>query len=204
MHSIHTADWASAAWKLACWMAQRGRDVADAEAGEYIARVEYTGKDEDEVKRLAANNKDMCPRDRVPRAPVFNVVDEDNTDQRKILDVVGQAFKVETGFVNAAITAWAKVNFSGVVDDINAKHLEMVVELVKHIKDPGYVDGTSPLTCVLEADLLVNRALALDGSKITRITGWKPTQHLSTEALLAIRSEFNTQAPEAWPPLVGQ
>ncbi|CAD6887818.1 unnamed protein product, partial [Tilletia caries] len=204
VHSIHTADWASAAWKLACWMAQRGRAAADAEAGEHIARVEYTGKDEDEVKRLAANNKDMCPRDRVPRGPVFNIVDEDNTDQRKILDVVGQAFKVETGFVNTAITTWAKLNLSSVVDDVNAKHMEMVFKLVKHVEDPAYVDGASPLTCFLDAETLANRALALDGSKMTRITGWKPTHHLSAEALLAIRSEFNTQAPEAWPTLPGQ
>ncbi|CAD6955051.1 unnamed protein product, partial [Tilletia controversa] len=123
---------------------------------------------------------------------------------RKILDVVGQAFKVETGFVNTAITTWAKLNLSSVVDDVNAKHMEMVFKLVKHVEDPAYVDGASPLTCFLDAETLANRALALDGSKMTRITGWKPTHHLSAEALLAIRSEFNTQAPEAWPTLPGQ
>ncbi|KAE8212002.1 hypothetical protein CF327_g4316 [Tilletia walkeri] len=197
VHSIHTADWSSAAWQLACWMAQRGRVAADAEAGEDIARVEYNGKDEDEIKKLVAHNEDVCPRDKVPRAPVFNVVDGDNTDQGKILEVVGTAFDVETGFVNAAITTWAKLNLSSVVDDVNAKHFDMVFEMLKST-DPPVTHETSPLTSFLDAETLANRALALDGSKLTKVIGFKPTQRLSAEALLDIRSGFR-QTSGAWP-----
>ncbi|KAK0553931.1 hypothetical protein OC846_002328 [Tilletia horrida] len=197
VHSIHTFDWAAAAWKLACWMAERGRSVADREAGEVIGRIGYNGKDEDEVKKLLASSPDVCPKDKSPTASVFNVVDDNNTDQGKILDVVGQAFNIETGFVNAAITAWAKLNLSSVVDDVNAKHFDMVFEMLKHTYPP-VTHETSPLTSFLDAETLANRALALDGSKLRRTIKWAPTETLSAEALLKVRSEFR-QSEGAWP-----
>ncbi|CAD6891639.1 unnamed protein product [Tilletia controversa] len=197
VHSIHADDWAAAAWQLACWMAQRGRAAADVEAGEDIARVEYAGKDEAEVKKLIANSEDVCPRDKVPRAPVFNVVDDNDTDQGKILEVVGAAFNVETGFVNAAIATWAKLHLSSVVDDVNAKHFDMVFEMLKHT-NPPVTHETTPLTSFLDAETLANRALALDGSKLMRVIGWKPTQRFSVENLLAVRSDYQG-AEGSWP-----
>ncbi|KAK0527684.1 hypothetical protein OC842_004778 [Tilletia horrida] len=197
VHSVHTFDYCAAAWQLACWMAQRGRAAADAEAGEPIGRIEYSGKDEDEIKRILSQAQDICPRDKTPRAPVFNVVDGDNTDQGKILETVGKAFNIETGFVNTAITTWARLNLSSVVDDVNAKHFDMVFDMLKHTHPP-VTHETSPLTSFLDAEALANRALALDGSKLRRTIGWAPTRHLSAEELLAIRAEFR-QSGGAWP-----
>ncbi|KAK0520182.1 hypothetical protein OC834_007131 [Tilletia horrida] len=174
-----------------------GRAAADAEAGEPIGRIEYSGKDEDEIKRILSQAQDICPRDKTPRAPVFNVVDGDNTDQGKILETVGKAFNIETGFVNTAITTWARLNLSSVVDDVNAKHFDMVFDMLKHTHPP-VTHETSPLTSFLDAEALANRALALDGSKLRRTIGWAPTRHLSAEELLAIRAEFR-QSGGAWP-----
>jgi len=197
VHSIHTYDWAIAAWSLTIWIAQRGRTAAESEAGEDIGSIEYQGKDEMEVKKLLASAEYICPPNKVARAPVFNVVDDDNTDQGKILEVVGKAFDIETGFVNAAIATWAKLNLSSVVDDVNAKHFDMVFEMLKHTYPP-VTHESSPLTSFLDAETLANRALALDGSKLKRVIGWKPTQKLSAEGLLAIRAEFCSSGG-AWP-----
>jgi len=150
-----------------------------------------------EVKKLLASAEYICPPNKVARAPVFNVVDDDNTDQGKILEVVGKAFDIETGFVNAAIATWAKLNLSSVVDDVNAKHFDMVFEMLKHTYPP-VTHESSPLTSFLDAETLANRALALDGSKLKRVIGWKPTQKLSAEGLLAIRAEFCSSGG-AWP-----
>ena len=90
LNSLHSTDWCSAAWATAQWLVTRSRAEANELAGELLPAV----APKDKGKGLGVEwNKDIelcCPRAKTPKAPVFNVTDGGDTDQGKLLDVVGR------------------------------------------------------------------------------------------------------------------
>lgn len=90
-------------------------------------------------------------------------------NQGKLLDMIGEAFQVETGFVNALVNTYARLNLSGVVNDVNEKHARAIEEITK---ETGIRD--CPLSGWIDTDLLANRSLAFDNTKIKRVLGWSP------------------------------
>lgn len=115
IHTIHIDDWCPAAWKLVQWVASRSRSEADQLAGESLAPVRM--KDKLQATLRDKVGPECCPRSETPRAPVFNLVDDTDLNQGKLLRMIGEAFQIETGFVNALVNAWARVDLAGIADD---------------------------------------------------------------------------------------
>ncbi len=51
--------------------------------------------------------------------PIFNVVDNGITTQGTMAEIVGEIFKIETGFQGQLVSTFARLNMDSVVDDIN-------------------------------------------------------------------------------------
>ncbi|EPQ28426.1 uncharacterized protein PFL1_04252 [Pseudozyma flocculosa PF-1] len=176
IHTLWSTDWCRAAWGVAQWVSQRDRRACDDEAGEKLPPVQMKDKVQATLREKVGQG--CCPRDATPTAPVFNVVDDEDMTQGKLIKIVGEYYKIEVGFVNAAINAWAKLNFSSVVDEVNERHAAIVEDVFLK-----YANRGTHLTSFQDPEALANRAIALDGSKIQRVIGWRPTVRIGTEQL---------------------
>lgn len=81
VNTLHSRDWCRAAWAAALWCTKRSRAEANAEAGEDLPRV--VPKDKGKFGGLNGDDdvERCCPRNKTPKVPVFNAVDDGNTDQ---------------------------------------------------------------------------------------------------------------------------
>ncbi|KAF9436926.1 hypothetical protein BGZ76_002550, partial [Entomortierella beljakovae] len=128
---------------------------------------------------------------------IFNIADENDTDQEAVNTHIRSIFGIETGFTGSFIAGIAQkldlMDMKEVTDETNDMHLAPWAELLKkqNIKN-------SPLTPYLDQELLYNNALSLDGSKITVSTGFK-YEHpkLTTESLREVITDF--QELGIWP-----
>lgn len=176
INTIHIDDWCPAAWKLVEWVASRSRSEADQLAGEKLPPVRMKDKLQDSLREKVGS--DCCPRSETPHAPVFNLVDDTDFNQGKLLRMIGESFQIETGFVNALVNTWARVNLAGVADDINEKHATAIAEIVKRTG----IDDVA-LKGWIDTELLANQSLAFDNAKIKRIIGWSPKVEVNRERL---------------------
>ncbi|KAG0251950.1 hypothetical protein BG011_007300 [Mortierella polycephala] len=129
-----------------------------------------------------------------PGAPViFNLADENDTDQEAVNTHIRAIFGIETGFKGSAFSNLAKMDMKNLHEDTNDMHLAPWSELLKksNIK-------SSPLTPYLDQELLCGDALALDGTKICVTTGFiYEYPKLTEQSLREIITDF--QALNLWP-----
>ncbi|KAF9423767.1 hypothetical protein BGZ76_003614 [Entomortierella beljakovae] len=124
---------------------------------------------------------------------VFNLADDNDTDQEAVNTHIREIFGIETGFQGTLISQLARLNMKDATEEINETHLAPWSDILKanNIK-------VSPLTPYLDQELLCNNALSLDGTKICTTTGFKYNHpKLTTESLRAIISDFQELAPAA-------
>lgn len=114
------------------------------------------------------------------RVPVFNVVDKGETNQGMMADIIGDIFKIETGFQGQLISTFARLNLDSVVDDVNDEILGPWADLLadKGITRPG------PLTPFMEKELLKDTDLSMDGSRLETLLGFKYEKPVITKALV--------------------
>lgn len=101
--------------------------------------------------------------------PLFNVVDKGATCQGTLADIIGEVFKIETGFQGTLISTFARLNMESVVDDLNEETLEPWADLLAdaNITRPG------PLSPFMEKELLKDTDLSMDGSRFESVVGFK-------------------------------
>lgn len=92
---------------------------------------------------------------------VYNLADKSDTDQKSFNEILEKIFGIETGYYGSMMSNLAKVNFKGVTEEVNEKHLTPWSEL---LKANNIVN--SPLTPYLDQELLYNNSLSVDGSAI--------------------------------------
>ncbi|CAE7001908.1 hypothetical protein P3342_001504 [Pyrenophora teres f. teres] len=102
-------------------------------------------------------------------APVFNIVDHGNTAQKQTAQIIGEIFKMETGFHGTLISAFARLNLDHVVDDVNDETLDPWAEL----QQKAGINQTTPLTPYMEKELIKDADLSMDGSAFERETGFR-------------------------------
>eukprot|EP01107_Rhizomastix_libera_P002147 TRINITY_DN1384_c0_g1_i2.p1 TRINITY_DN1384_c0_g1~~TRINITY_DN1384_c0_g1_i2.p1 ORF type:complete len:381 (+),score=102.93 TRINITY_DN1384_c0_g1_i2:50-1144(+) len=99
----------------------------------------------------------------LPAGSLFNLSDKNDTDQEKLNKVLEDIFHISTGFVGSIMSNLAKVNFKGVTEEVNDKHMKPWSELCR---EAGIAN--TPLTPYLDPELLYNNSLSVDGSAIEK------------------------------------
>jgi len=96
---------------------------------------------------------------------VYNLADENDTDQGTVNKLLEPIFGIKTGFMgNMKSKLATAVAMKTVAETANEKHLKPWSDLCK---SKGVVN--TPLTPYLDEELLYNNPLSIDGSKITKI-----------------------------------
>jgi nucleoside-diphosphate-sugar epimerase len=95
---------------------------------------------------------------------VYNLADKGDLDQGKFNKVLEKVYKIETGFLGSMMSNLAKVNFKGVTEEVNDKHLKPWSDLCKAASIVN-----TPLTPYLDQEVLYNNSLSVDGSAIEEL-----------------------------------
>ncbi|KAG0202929.1 hypothetical protein BGX28_004715 [Mortierella sp. GBA30] len=124
---------------------------------------------------------------------IFNLADENDTDQEAVNTHIRSIFGIETGFKGTFVSKLAESDMKEATEETNDMHLGPWSDLLK----AGQIK-TSPLTPYLDQELLCNNALSLDGTKICITTGFKYEHPKVTEqSLREIITDF--QDLGIWP-----
>ncbi|KAI1316791.1 hypothetical protein EDD11_009457 [Mortierella claussenii] len=129
---------------------------------------------------------------------IFNLADENDTNQETINTHIRSIFGIETEFTGTSFFASViqkldMIDMKEVADETNDMHLAPWAELLK-----SHDIKTSPLTPYLDQELLCNNALSLDGTKICVTTGFKYEHpQVTTESLREVIKDF--QELNLWP-----
>ena len=101
----------------------------------------------------------------------FNIVDNGDTSQQTLAELMANIFNIETGFQGTLISQFAKLNLDSVVDDVNEEILQPWADL---IKEKGLDQGQgSPLSPFMEKELIKDCNLCLNNEKAQNVLGWK-------------------------------
>lgn len=112
--------------------------------------------------------------------PIFNVVDKGATTQGLLADIIGEIFKIETGFQGQLISTFARLNLDSVVDDVNDETLGPWADL---LADAG-ITRPGPLTPFMEKELLKDTDLSMNGDRLEAILGFQYEKPKMTRALI--------------------
>eukprot|EP01029_Cantina_marsupialis_P014342 TRINITY_DN31663_c0_g1_i1.p1 TRINITY_DN31663_c0_g1~~TRINITY_DN31663_c0_g1_i1.p1 ORF type:complete len:364 (-),score=120.46 TRINITY_DN31663_c0_g1_i1:1768-2859(-) len=118
---------------------------------------------------------------------VFNIADKGETTQGLISSHLGSIFGIKTGFVGNMLSRAATLKLKSVAASANDKHLEPWGELKKEFNI-----RRTPLTPFIDAELLRNKSLNIDGSAI-EATGFEYSfARLAEESIrIVIRSAMD-------------
>ncbi|KAH8675555.1 hypothetical protein BX600DRAFT_432125 [Xylariales sp. PMI_506] len=112
--------------------------------------------------------------------PTFNVVDDGATTQGVMADLIGEIFKIQTGFQGTLISTFARLNMDSVVDDVNDEVLGPWADL----QTEAGITRTGPLTPFMEKELLKDTDLSMDGSRLKKVLGFEYSKPRMTKELL--------------------
>jgi hypothetical protein len=100
--------------------------------------------------------------------PIFNIVDRGDTSQGTMSVLIGDIFKIETGFQGQLISTFAKLNLNSVVEDVNDETLGPWAEMIEEAK----ITRPGPLNPFIEKELLKDADLSMDGSRFEKVVGF--------------------------------
>ncbi|XP_049692990.2 uncharacterized protein LOC110371682 [Helicoverpa armigera] len=95
---------------------------------------------------------------------VFNVVDEADSTQGSLAELVADIFKINHDYYGTAISTLAKNDITSVAEEANDKHLTAWAEVCRK-----YSLQHTPLEPSAGAELLLNKQLCLDGSRLRQL-----------------------------------
>jgi len=96
---------------------------------------------------------------------IFNLSDQNDTDQGKVNELLEQLYGIKTGFMGQIKSGIAsKMSMKMVTEIANDKHLKPWSDLTKENKI-----ADTPLTPYLDEELLLDHSLSIDGSAITKL-----------------------------------
>ncbi|KAG9303602.1 hypothetical protein G9A89_018498 [Geosiphon pyriformis] len=126
-------------------------------------------------------------------ALVYNLADSGNTDQAKVNKFISKIFGISTGFQGSMISSFAQLNLDDATEDINDKHVGPWSKLQR---ESGI--KVTPLSPYLDKELLLNNALSIDGTRITKETGFKyEVSEVTLEKLQEMIEDFKKS--NLWP-----
>ncbi|OWR43678.1 uncharacterized protein LOC116769051 [Danaus plexippus] len=94
----------------------------------------------------------------------YNLVDDANSTQGNLAEIVSEIFNINHDYYGTAISTLAKNDIASVAEEANDKHLTAWADICRK-----YSLEHSPLEPSAGAELLLNKQLCLDGSKLKEI-----------------------------------
>jgi len=117
---------------------------------------------------------------------VFNLADQNDTDQGKINDLLEQIFGIKTNFLNALkMTAASQMGTKFLVGFANDEHLKPFSDACKKY---GILD--TPLTPYLDEELIKEVAVAVDGTAITKLGFKYDRPNVTADSLKEVMYDF--------------
>jgi len=138
----------------------------------------------------------LAPRTKTLKAPLFNMVDDNDTNLGGLTKVVSEVVGCEYSFVGTLKSQLAKLSLDSILQDANEHHLEPFAEMLEHSKPPI---TSTPLTPQMPADQLTSNEMILDGTKIVKIIGWKPKHPKLKPELVREALKLWKDQVEVWP-----
>lgn len=92
---------------------------------------------------------------------VFNLADKNDTNQKKINEILDSVFGIESDFLGTIISNLAKLNMSAAVDTANDQHMAPWSDMCKE-----HNIQFTPLSPYIDKELLYNNSLSVDGTAI--------------------------------------
>ncbi|CAG9787453.1 unnamed protein product [Diatraea saccharalis] len=112
---------------------------------------------------------------------VYNVVDEADSTQGTLAQLVADMFNINHDYYGTAISTLAKNDIASVAEEANDKHLTAWAEVCRRYSVPH-----TPLEPSAGAELLLNKRLCLDGTRLRELIALhhpRPTGRLLREVL---------------------
>jgi hypothetical protein len=131
-NTLHVEDFASAIYRLAQWMQEIGHEKALELAGSPLppcrpiaSFVRWLSGKKTETSEYDNQDLDfLAMRTETVDAPVFNIVDENQTTMGQLTQAIAKAVGVKYSFTNTLLNQFAKLNMETVVEEANEHHLE--------------------------------------------------------------------------------
>ncbi|KAL0208737.1 hypothetical protein P9112_011324 [Eukaryota sp. TZLM1-RC] len=98
-----------------------------------------------------------------PPGSVFNLVDKNDTNQRKVNEILEQLFGIKTGFKNAMLCRLASTSMKHTTARVNGMHGEVWAKMVAEAKI-----NVTPFNAFLDQELLYNHPLSVNGEAIEK------------------------------------
>lgn len=114
------------------------------------------------------------------KVPIFNVVDDGATTQGILADFITEILGVKTNFQGQLLSALARLNLEGLVDDANDETLGPWADL---LEDAG-ITRPGPISPFMEKELLKNVDLSMDGSRLKKVLGFQYEKPKMTKELI--------------------
>ncbi|KAB5594850.1 NAD-dependent epimerase/dehydratase family protein [Ceratobasidium theobromae] len=149
LNTIHVDDVAGGMWACAQWMAERGRAQADAEAGEELHFF---------------NDKARCAE--VAFVPPPTDVDDSDSTQQTIGQLIAGMFGVKFGFHGFFMNTLAKVDLDAMIQDINDMHVSTWFTLCQQSTPP--IPPTGPISLFNEAHSFGMHSIAYSNAKFKK------------------------------------
>lgn len=162
---INIYDLAGAIWKAAEWVSTKTRKEADALAGSPIPPsydpFVTTSISPDVV--LATSGSVVVP--------VFNMVDEGDTTQARIAEVLSETYGINVEFAELSDEVFSGMTMSDIVEEANRVHLEAWREIVARSNPPLSHAPLSPY--MPRGFILEEYAYGVDGERAKKVLGYR-------------------------------
>jgi len=165
--TVHVDDVARACWAAAEWKAAQLAPGGNSDG----LGSPTTSRPPTEPPTPTSPSVSRVPTSALSAAAIFNIVDTGNTNQGHMASIIHDIFGIETGFQNALINTFARLNLEYVVDDVNDETLDEWAALQQRAGIEA--GGSGPLTPFMEKELLRDSDLSLDGGKFVRTVGFR-------------------------------
>jgi len=184
---VHAEDLAGACWTAAEWISKIDRAQANKIAGENI----YFANDKSKFGEIEGMPD---PKAKLT-APLFNLVDDTDTNLGTIVSLLSTIFSIKTGFHNFIHNKLASMKPEEALEEINEVHMEAWTKLITEANPP--VPNT-PLSPYMEPYMLEKRSFAFKGGKLQKTLGYQlkyPT--FGVETVTSMIDSFKQEG--TWP-----
>jgi len=158
VHVTHVEDIANGLWTCAKWIAGVGREKANELAGEEI----WFAHEKSKVSEVSG----CIDPSRHVTAPLFNLVDDTELTQDKLVGTIAQYFEIDFGAMTTLVSAWAKLNQKDFVETANEHHMEAWANIITTSAPPVL---NTPLSPYLDASMFNKQGTAYSNAKIKRV-----------------------------------